>query len=253
MKFLFFVVFQDLTISLYEHLTGTQAASTTKGVSNDQPLSDKSVDSNVQFKKCEKQSKQLLCKCDSKSNSVLSSAGTQQSQQEVKCGQVVILGCDLDGELIQRAKKENQYPNNIQFEELDIMDSEKCNRLLTQFLAHHSSSIFDLTTCFSITMWIHLHHGDHGLLEFLQKVSQSTRFLIIEPQPWKCYKSALRRVKKLGLEIQWQSLDNLMIKYDVVEHIEKYLVTECGMEIVERLGETEWERKLLFLKNCKHA
>jgi hypothetical protein len=37
-------------------------------------------------------------------------------------------------------------------------------------------------------MWIHLNHGDDGLWAFLEQVSSMTDHLIVEPQPWKCYR-----------------------------------------------------------------
>ncbi len=168
--------------------------------------------------------------------------------------QLFILGCDIDKVLIQRATEANPYPENITFQEVDIMDLTNSSKLFVDFLAtHQSAGLFDLTTCFSITMWIHLHHGDQGLMTFLHEIAKRTRYLLIEPQPWKCYKSAVRRMKKLKLPIEWLSLNDLGINKDVVEKIETYLVTECNMEIVQRLGETEWERQLLLLRNISFS
>lgn len=46
------------------------------------------------------------------------------------------------------------------------------------------SQVFDVTTIFSTTMWIHVHGGDDGLKSFLQRACGSTRkFLVVEPQP----------------------------------------------------------------------
>ena len=43
---------------------------------------------------------------------------------------------------------------------------------------------FHLTTIFSTTMWIHVHGGDVGLRQFLERACNATsRFLLIEPQP----------------------------------------------------------------------
>jgi hypothetical protein len=44
--------------------------------------------------------------------------------------------------------------------------------------------LFHLTTIFSTTMWIHVHGGDDGLREFLERACGWTRrYLLIEPQP----------------------------------------------------------------------
>jgi hypothetical protein len=44
----------------------------------------------------------------------------------------------------------------------------------------------------SVTMWIHLNHGDDGLSRFLEVVASYTHYLLLEPQPWKCYQTAAR-------------------------------------------------------------
>jgi hypothetical protein len=44
--------------------------------------------------------------------------------------------------------------------------------------------MFDLTSIFSTTMWIHVHAGDEGLKAFLERAFGWTkRFLLVEPQP----------------------------------------------------------------------
>jgi len=44
--------------------------------------------------------------------------------------------------------------------------------------------VFDLTTIFCTTMWIHVHAGDKGLEAFLKRACRWTKkFLLIEPQP----------------------------------------------------------------------
>ena len=44
--------------------------------------------------------------------------------------------------------------------------------------------LFHLTTIFSTTMWIHVHGGDDGLREFLERACGWTRrYWLIEPQP----------------------------------------------------------------------
>lgn len=44
--------------------------------------------------------------------------------------------------------------------------------------------VFQLTTIFSTTMWIHMHAGDAGLEAFLERACGWTKnFLLVEPQP----------------------------------------------------------------------
>ncbi|XP_072034413.1 pre-miRNA 5'-monophosphate methyltransferase-like [Amphiura filiformis] len=242
----------DLTIALYEHLLKGGVPEVVKQTSEhacEETSSEKPPEEGHQVD-ADDSGKIKPDQCDCVNNS-----------HETKCEgkvsgskQLFMLGCDIDQVLIQRATEANPYPDNVMFQAIDIMDSTSSNKVCANFLdAHHASHIFDLTTCFSITMWIHLHQGDSGLLTFLEQVSKRTRYLIIEPQPWKCYKSAVRRVKKLGQPMQWQSLSELQIREDVVDRIVKHLVTECNMEIVQRLGETDWERQLLLLRNSMNT
>ena len=179
------------------------------------------------------------------------------TQQDESNRSIHILGCDIDARLIHRANQSNPYPNNIVFKEANVMDQEQFGSIASSFLESHSNSnskpssnVFNLTCCFSVTMWIHLHHGDQGLLDFLKDICKRTQFLIIEPQPWKCYRSAVRRIKKLGQSVPWQGLEELKIREDVDEQIEHHLVTQCDMKIVQFLGETAWKRRLVLLKNC---
>eukprot|EP00124_Ichthyophonus_hoferi_P006058 Ihof_evm1s1162 gene=Ihof_evmTU1s1162 len=57
---------------------------------------------------------------------------------------------------------------------------------------------FSLVTCFSVTMWIHINHGDRGLVDFLHYLSLLSDTIIIESQPWKCYRNAEKRLRRLG-------------------------------------------------------
>jgi len=62
---------------------------------------------------------------------------------------------------------------------------------------------FNLISLFSITMWIHLNHGDDGLISCLNRsvsLLHTNGSLIIEPQLWKCYKNNNKRCRKLGIE-----------------------------------------------------
>ena len=84
--------------------------------------------------------------------------------------------------------------------------------------------------------------------KFLQEASLLSRYLLVEPQPWKCYKSAMRRVRKVGVENSWHFRE-LTMRDKVDEDISNYLTSTCQMELVRTLGETHWERKLLLFQN----
>ncbi|KAL3673664.1 hypothetical protein V7S43_001362 [Phytophthora oleae] len=107
---------------------------------------------------------------------------------------LMALGVDIDEVLIERAaKKPVQLSEGdaVQFRHVDVMTS-KFSKEIAPFVEQAKRSAaerkFDLITCFSVTMWIHLNNGDDGLWKFLETVSDMTEHLIIEPQMWKCYR-----------------------------------------------------------------
>lgn len=156
---------------------------------------------------------------------------------------ISVLGVDIDPVLIQRAC-EKQLPGSLTFKCLDIMsDTED---IFTDFLEPHNRTRFDIVFCFSITMWIHLNHGDDGLRKFLAKVASLSGFLVIEPQPWKCYKTAVKRLK-LG-KAEFPKFKELHLRNNVESDIEAFIVEKCGLEKVGESGLTKWGRKLLFFK-----
>lgn len=105
---------------------------------------------------------------------------------------------------------------------------------------------FSITFCFSVTMWIHLNHGDDGLKKFLKYVASKSDMLLIEPQPWKCYKTAVKRMKQQNYI--YPHFELLKIKQNVEEEIEKYLLFDCGLIKISESDKTKWDRKLLVFK-----
>lgn len=115
--------------------------------------------------------------------------------------------------------------------------------LLSQF----GRSVFDIGFCMSVTMWIHLNHGDQGLWEFLAHLSSLCRYLLVEPQPWKCYRAAARRLRKLGLH-DFDHFRSLAIRGDMASQIVQILTQDHGMELVCCFGNTKWDRSLLLFR-----
>ncbi|TNY24156.1 Bicoid-interacting protein 3-domain-containing protein [Rhodotorula diobovata] len=59
---------------------------------------------------------------------------------------------------------------------------------------------FDVVTLFSITKWLHLHHGDEGMLRLFRSLHDflpAKGVVIVEPQEWDNYKRAVKRNKDL--------------------------------------------------------
>ena len=173
-----------------------------------------------------------------------------------------VLGVDIDPVLIERANsKYETQSSNVTFATCDLM--QQCigegtaptdtDNPITRFLTQGGSERntqdkFDLVCCFSVTLWIHLNNGDEGLKAFLKYVSKKARFLLLEPQPWKCYKTAVRRMKKLDCdpfehfkELQWRET----VDTDICTFLEK----ECGMRLQEKFGQTDWERVVCLFES----
>lgn len=159
--------------------------------------------------------------------------------------QIYIYGVDIDAALISRAKENNANCNDIIFDCVDVMDC-KAFAKVAKFLERNKIQLFDAVCCFSITMWIHLNHHDSGLKTFLSKLSNKAKLLIIEPQPWKCYQTAERRLKKSGEifplfpELQWRS--------QVDTEIENYLETVLKRHKIYESIPTKWQRKICFYR-----
>lgn len=157
---------------------------------------------------------------------------------------VYLLGFDLDEMLIQRAQQTNPLSSSISFITMDIIkDTEQLQRYLDQ----HGCSRFHLCLCLAVTMWIHLNHGDSGLLRLLSRLAAFSQHLLLEAQPWKCYRSAARRLRKLGRS-DFDHFKTLKIRGDIAEHAREHLENHCDMELIQSFGSTSWDRKLLLFK-----
>jgi len=110
------------------------------------------------------------------------------------------LGLELDPQLVARARSTTFTPGNgseICFEDVDATDEARVSALASSFLGPSSTRI-NLVTCFSTTMWVHVNHGDATFLAFLDHLKRLSQRLVIEPQPWRCYRSAATRLRRMG-------------------------------------------------------
>lgn len=166
------------------------------------------------------------------------------SEEPSACRKVHLLGFDLDEGLVQRAQQANPLPATISFISLDaVSDTQQ----LSAYLHQHGCSRFHLCLCLAVTMWVHLNHGDQGLLRLLSGLAAVSQHLLLEAQPWKCYRSAARRLRKLGRS-DFDHFKELRIRGDVAEHAKEHLERNCGMGLVRSFGSTAWDRKLLLFK-----
>ena len=117
-------------------------------------------------------------------------------------------GLDLDVTLISRAASlaSDSSIQNCTFACADFMRSPS-SFFSTLSLADNqalsdSSAHFDTILLFSITKWLHLHHGDLGLRALFRAlhdylVQHVDGTLVVEPQEWDNYKKASDKNKAL--------------------------------------------------------
>lgn len=162
---------------------------------------------------------------------------------------VQLLGIDLDPILIERARESMSNPS-INFECLDFFAEER-EVVLSDYLKKLERSKFDVVFCFSITMWIHLNHGDEGLIKFLEDLCKVAEILVIEPQPWKCYRSASRRMRRGGEE-DFPLINKLKLTGEMEKHVARILCGEsCGFQQMITTEDNNWGRKILIFEK-KH-
>lgn len=157
---------------------------------------------------------------------------------------VVVLGVDIDSTLIDRANEANS-DSNITFHTVNILDN---SHLIKEFLQSHNRKSFDVVCCFSITMWIHLNNNDEGLRNFLEICSKLSETLVVEPQPWKCYLTAVRRMKRANEGGCFQHFKSLEWRTDVEDQIDRFVVDKLGRKKVCETEKTKWKRKICIYK-----
>ena len=150
--------------------------------------------------------------------------------------------------LIQRCTEANKFPGRIEFKNLNIMNSDDVERI-RDYMMLKGIGCFDLVTCFSVTMWIHLNHGDAGLQHFLKTVSSLGHFVLLEPQTWNSYKSAVRRMNKSDCE-PFEHFKGLTWRTDIEREINQYLEKNLNMTLIQNFGETEWKRCIALYKQA---
>ena len=151
-----------------------------------------------------------------------------------------VRGLDIDPVLIDRAKGKWHEDKVPQIE----ADFEAINVLTTDNVKVFEA---DLISIFSTTMWLHIHGGDEGLRHVLKKLCDSTRhYILIEPQPSKCYRTAMFRLRRMGQPELDISPERLRFRQNIEEEIEK-IVLSYSFERVDLSSpddKTAWNRSL---------
>jgi len=160
------------------------------------------------------------------------------------------LGLDIDTELIKRAKSKNKQqhvysyasqedddedkdPSSMEAQvryieeaEFDACDFNNKDELLLKsktYLARFDVERFRLISVFSTTMWIHIHGGDKGLVDFFQRICSMTDYLLLEPQPSKCYRSVNVRLRKLWRPEVDVSTERLELRENIEYEVDRIL------------------------------
>lgn len=128
-----------------------------------------------------------------------------------------------------------------------VSSFQSIDELLQDFLSSCSVSSFGAVFLMSVTMWIHLIHGDDGLHKLLHRCAQLTnRWLILEAQPWSCYRSAQRRLVRSGAP-GFALFPSLTVRGpQVLTYMNKVLTEECGFRKVYESQPSGWNRIMSF-------
>ncbi|ELT95350.1 hypothetical protein CAPTEDRAFT_173134, partial [Capitella teleta] len=159
---------------------------------------------------------------------------------------VKFLGVELDTTLVERCHASNRYPGEISYQKADLTSAADRQDVISEYLRKHAIDRFHVVCCFSVTMWVHLNNGDAIFREFLSYVAKLSLNLLLEPQPWKCYRNAVRRMKRSQCE-PFEHFEKLQWRTEVEKCIEGFLTENCAMDIKTSYGHTKWQRPVTWL------
>ncbi|CRK90629.1 CLUMA_CG004331, isoform A [Clunio marinus] len=132
-----------------------------------------------------------------------------------------ILGVDLDGNLIDQARRDLEIERKtskleITKEVLNRVSFRKANYILKdESLLEFENPLYDTILCLSITKWIHLNHGDNGIKFMFKRIYKQLKTngaLILEAQEFNSYKKR----SKLSPEIL-ENFKNIKLKPNAFE------------------------------------
>lgn len=116
--------------------------------------------------------------------------------------QVRTVGLELDPALVARAQARGGPAEGcagvLEYVAVDCTDDARVAAAAAAFLGPYHRARFDLVTCWSTTMWVHVNHGDAAHAAFTQRLALLATRLVIEPQPWRCYRAAAARLRRQG-------------------------------------------------------
>mmetsp|Transcript_6953 Transcript_6953/g.13894 ORF Transcript_6953/g.13894 Transcript_6953/m.13894 type:complete len:338 (+) Transcript_6953:91-1104(+) len=158
---------------------------------------------------------------------------TRGGAQHVKA-----VGVDIDAALIARGQEA------LDISEVELIADDVAAYDHDPEVLHKS---YDLVTCFGVTMWVHLNYGDEGLIRLLQRIGKCTRgSLVIEPQLWKSYRNAKRRLRRAGATVPASFLEigiGSQVELDafIEEELSKWFPSYHKLGTTENWGRNVWE------------
>ncbi|KAF9900878.1 hypothetical protein EC991_006762 [Linnemannia zychae] len=133
-------------------------------------------------------------------------------------------------------RTEHLFPHNIELRVVDwVTEPDEADG--TQ-QGHTQTEQWDVIIGFSLTKWIHLHHGDDGLKRFFHKVYRNLvpgGILLIEPQDFATY----AKRSKITPEMK-KTYSGLKFR---PEEFLDYLVNEVGFRESQHLGQSDGQAK----------
>jgi SAM-dependent methyltransferase len=165
---------------------------------------------------------------------------------------IYLLGIDIDQVLIEKAKEKHRSDDykHCTFIMADVMkdtlpmDEDPIQQYMKKYTIQH----FSFTSLFSVTMWIHVNYGNDLFYAFLRRMCGLSVSLLIEPQPWKCYRSAKKRCVRNAvvlpkyLQKGKDELESRAMSEDIIRFIINNKLKHEGYWC---LGVEEWGRPLL--------
>lgn len=151
-----------------------------------------------------------------------------------------MLGVDIDDVLIQRAQLIREE-HDLNFVTLNILENTD---YLTSFLDSKNCSSYFFTSCFSVTMWIHMNAGDIGLTNLLCAMGSISSCILLEPQLWKSYKNAIQRCRRRNLP-ELPHYRNLKIR-NISEYATELYISKYNMKVSYDTHTAGWERPVVI-------
>ncbi|OAQ23116.1 Bin3-domain-containing protein [Linnemannia elongata AG-77] len=135
-------------------------------------------------------------------------------------------------------RTEHLFPHNIELQVSDWVTESDEIQDIEQGQGQKGQDKWDVILGFSLTKWIHLHHGDEGLKKFFHKVYRNLTpggVFLVEPQDYATY---VKR-SKITPEMK-KTYDGIKFR---PEEFQDYLVKEVGFRESQHLGQSDGHAK----------